>query len=351
VSVDAAIRVGLGSFSLDADLHVDDGEMLAILGPNGAGKTTLLRALAGLAPLDDGHIRIDGVVIDEPATGVFVAPELRSVGVVFQDYLLFEHLNALDNVAFGLREHGVPRSDARARAATLLAEVGLEDHARVRPRALSGGQAQRVAIARALATEPRLLLLDEPLAALDIQTRAETRRQLRSVLERFDGARILVTHDPIDALVLADRILILEQGEVVQTGTPDEITRRPRSDYVAELVGVNLYRGRADDAHIRVGDAVVTAAGPHAGDVMVIIPPNAVVLHRDQPSGSARNAWCGTVAGLEHLGVRGRVRVRVDGALSIVAEVTPAAVAELGLTEGTEVWAAVKATEIEVFPS
>jgi molybdate transport system ATP-binding protein len=351
VTVDAAIRVGLGQFSLAADLRVGDGEMLAVLGPNGAGKTTLLRALAGLAPLDEGHVRIDDVLVDDPESNVFVPPELRAVGVVFQDYLLFDHLSALDNVAFGLREHGARRADARRRAAALLAEVGMEEHAAARPRELSGGQAQRVAIARALATEPKLLLLDEPLAALDIQTRAETRRQLRLILERFDGARILVTHDPVDALVLADRILILEQGEVVQTGTPDEITSRPRSEYVAQLVGVNLYRGEADDVYIRVGDAVVTAAGPHAGDVMVIIPPNAVVLHREQPSGSARNAWRGTVTGLEHLGTRGRVRVRIVGALTIVAEVTPASVTELGLTEGTEVWAAVKATEIEVFPS
>jgi molybdate transport system ATP-binding protein len=351
MSVDATVRVALGPFSLAADLRVDNGEMLAVLGPNGAGKTTLLRALAGLVPIDGGRIYIDDVLVDDPAADIFVPPERRSVGVVFQDYLLFDHLRALDNVAFGLREHGFRRVEARVRAAALLTEVGMEAHASARPRELSGGQAQRVAIARALAPEPKLLLLDEPLAALDIQTRAETRRQLRLILGRFDGARILVTHDPVDALVLADRILILEQGEVVQIGTPDEITSRPRSEYVAELVGVNLYRGRADGNHIRVGDAVVTAAGPHAGDVMMIVPPNAVVLHRYQPSGSARNAWCGTVAGLEYLGTRGRVRVRVVGALTIVAEVTPAAVHELALTEGTEVWAAVKATEIEVFPS
>ncbi|HEV7526070.1 MAG TPA: ABC transporter ATP-binding protein, partial [Acidimicrobiia bacterium] len=351
VSVDADIHVALGSFSLDGELRVGDGEMLAVLGPNGAGKTTLLRVLAGLLPLDQGRICIDGVVVDEPAAGRFVAPERRSVGVVFQDHLLFEHLSALDNVAFGLREHGLRRLEARTRAANLLAEVGVDAQAAARPRELSGGQAQRVALARALATEPKLLLLDEPLAALDVQTRAETRRQLRLSVVRFGGARILVTHDPVDALALADRIMILERGAVVQTGTPDEITNRPRSEYVAELVGVNLYRGRSEGDHIRVGDAVVTAAGEHSGEVMMIIPPHAVVLHRDHPHGSARNTWKGRVAGLEHLGTRGRVRVRVVGALTIVAEVTPAAVNELALVEGSEVWAAVKATEVEVFPS
>ncbi len=349
MSVDATVRVALGDFSLVADLHVGDGEMLAVLGPNGSGKTTLLRTLAGLLALDGGHIEIDGLVVDDPAAGRFVPPERRSVGVVFQDYLLFEHLSALDNVAFGLREHGVRRADARARAGTLLAEVGVESYASARPGTLSGGQAQRVALARALATEPKLLLLDEPLAALDVQTRAETRRQLRRGLARFAGARILVTHDPVDALALADRIMILEQGVVVQSGTPDEITTRPRSEYVAELVGVNLYRGVADGEDVRVGDTTVTVAGPHSGAVMVVVPPNAVVLHREQPSGSARNAWPGTVTGLQHLGARGRVRVRVAGALTITAEVTPSAVHELALTEGTEVWAAVKATEIEVF--
>ena len=350
MSVDASVRVALGAFRLSADLHVADGEMLAVLGPNGAGKTTLLRALAGLLPIDGGSIRLDGTVVDDPAAGSFVPPELRSVGVVFQDYLLFEHLSALDNVAFGLRERGMRRPDARARAHALLTEVGVDEYAAKRPRRLSSGQAQRVALARALAPEPKLLLLDEPLAALDVQTRAETRRNLRTMLTRFAGARVLVTHDPIDALALADRILILENGEVAQTGTPDEITSRPLSQYVAELVGVNLYRGRADGDHIRIGDAVVTAAETHVGAVMMIIPPNAVVLHRQQPSGSARNVWSGTVATLEHLGARGRVRVRIVGPLTIVAEVTPAAVHDLALVEGTDVWAAVKATEVEVFP-
>jgi molybdopterin-binding protein len=351
VSVDATIRVALGEFSLSADLRVDDGEMLAVLGPNGSGKTTLLRTLAGLLPLDEGRICIDETVVDEPAAGRFVPPEHRSVGVVFQDYLLFEHLSALDNVAFGLREHGVRRVEARARARALLTEVGVVARASAHPHELSGGQAQRVAVARALATEPRLLLLDEPLAALDIRTRAETRRQLRLILGRARGARVLVTHDPVDALALADRILILELGEVVQTGTPDEITSRPRSEYVAELVGMNFYRGHADGGHIRVGEAVVTVAGLHSGEVMMIVPPNAVVLHRELPSGSARNAWPGRVVALEHLGARGRVRVRVAGPLTIVAEVTPAAVQDLALAEGTDVWAAVKATEVEVFPT
>jgi molybdate transport system ATP-binding protein len=352
VSVDAAVRVAIDTFELSAELHVGDGEMLAVLGPNAAGKTTMLRVLAGLLPLDEGHVCISGTVVDDPAARVFVPPEQRSIGVVFQDYLLFGHLDARDNIAFGLRERGVGRTEARARADTLIDLIGLSGRATARPRELSGGQAQRVALARALATEPRLLLLDEPLAALDVQTRADTRRQMRELLAGFEGTRVLVTHDPVDALALADRILILEHGKVVQVGTPDEITTRPRSQYVADLVGVNLLRGRAtgDGGLVAVGELMLTSADSHTGEVLVIFPPTAVVLHRTRPESSARNTWPGTVVGVEHFGTRRRVRVQVSDAVAVIAEVTPAAVSDLALAEGTPVWVAVKATELEVFP-
>ena len=346
MSLDAIVQVALEDFTLDVELHVDDGELLAVLGPNGAGKTTLLHALSGLRPVDGGRIAIDATVVDDPATARFVPPEQRSVGVVFQDYLLFAHLSALDNVAFGLHARGAGRSAARARAHALLTEVGMHDKASSRPRELSGGQAQRVALARALAIEPALLLLDEPLAALDVQVRVETRHQLRDVLARFPGARILVTHDPIDALTLADRILIMEHGRVVQVGRAEDVLERPRSEYVAELAGVNLYRGRADGCHIAVGPDVVTVADDHHGDVLAVIPPHAVVLHTAPPESSARNVWPGTIAGMERYA--GRVRVRLTGTLPIVAEVTVAAATDLGLVEGMQLWAAVKATEIEV---
>ena len=349
MSVDASIRVALGSFSLDVELQVADGELLAVLGPNGSGKTTLLRALSGLLPIDAGRISIDGRVVDEPGSDTFVPPENRPVGVVFQDYLLFGHLSALDNVAFGLRERGFRRSAARERARARLTEVGVDVHHGARPNELSGGQAQRVALARALATEPTLLLLDEPLAALDVRTRVDTRRQLRAVLARFVGARVLVTHDPVDAFILADRLLIVENGQVVQQGRPDEVLNSPRSTYVAELAGVNLYRGRADGDQIHVGDDVVVAADAHDGPVFAIIPPHAVVLHRVPPEGSARNVWPGTITGIERTG--SRVRIRVAGTMPIIAEVTPAAIGALGLVEGSQVWAAVKATEVEVHPA
>ena len=182
-------------------------------------------------------------MVDEPTTNTYVVPERRGVGVVFQDYLLFPHLSVLENVAFGLRSRGTSRAEARRRAADWLASVGLADRGGAKPSALSGGQQQRVALARALVIEPRLLLLDEPLAALDVGTRTELRRDLRMHLATFPGVRVLVTHELLDAVALADRLVVLEHGRVAQTGTVADVATRPRSRYVADLVGINLFHG------------------------------------------------------------------------------------------------------------
>ncbi len=240
----ADLRVERQRFRLDIAVTAEPGEVVALLGPNGAGKTTALRALAGLAPLTGGRITVADQIWDDPPA-VFVPAEHRRVGVVFQDYLLFQHLSALENVAFGLRARGMRRARARAQAADWLHRVGLRDHTHATPRELSGGQAQRVALARALATDPQLLLLDEPLAALDASTRLQVRADLAHHLSDYSGHTVLVTHDPLDAMVLADRLVILEDGAIVQQGPPADIARRPRSDYVANLVGLNLFRGTA----------------------------------------------------------------------------------------------------------
>jgi molybdate transport system ATP-binding protein len=269
--------------------------------------------------------------------------------MVFQDYLLFPHLSALDNVAFGPRCHGAAKSAARRTAADWLRRVGLAEHAGTKPRRLSGGQAQRVALARALAAGPRLLLLDEPLAALDAHTRLQVRSELRRHLAEFDGTTVLVTHDPLEAMVLADRLVVIESGAVVQQGTPAEVARRPRTDYVARLVGLNLHRGTADGRHVTVGDVLFNVAEDLRGPVFLAFSPAAVALYRSRPDGTPRNLWEATIEGIERHG--DNVRIHLDGAIAVAADVTPAAVAELDLTPGRRVWAAVKATETHAYPA
>ena len=348
MSLDVAVRTHLGALDLDMQLTADEGEVVALLGPNGAGKTTLLRAIAGLAPIDSGHVRLEAKVLEDTATGQYVPTEERSIGFVFQDYLLFPHLNVIDNVAFGLRSRGVGGAEARRRAAGWLQRIGMEKRAHARPSELSGGERQRVALARALAPDPHLLLLDEPLSALDATTRTDVRRDLKEHLSSFRGVRLLVTHDPLEAAILADRLVVMEAGRHVQTGTAVEVTEHPRSKYVADLVGVNLLRGEADHGMVRLGDgASIAAAGAVTGDVFVAIHPRAVSLHRSHPEGSPRNVWSGRVRGIELYG--DRARVRIEGQVSLVAEVTPAALAELKLGEGGDVWLSFKATDVGIY--
>jgi len=349
MSLIAQVRLRLGALDLEVDLRVAPDEIVAVLGPNGAGKTTLFRALAGLAPIDQGRIELDGQVLDDTAGGIHVDTASRPIGVVFQDYLLFGHLSVLDNVAFGLRARGGPRRAARATAAECLDRVGLAAVAGLKPRALSGGQAQRVALARALATEPRLLLLDEPLAALDATARVTVRSELRHHLARFSGIRLLVTHDPLDAMVLAERLIVLEAGRVTHDGGPAELSARPRSRYVAELVGLNLWHGTATGTSVELRDGgTLTIADRLTGDVVVTVRPQAVAVNTDPPHGSPRNVWPTTVDTIEAAG--DRVRVRLTGSPSVVAEVTPAAVAELHLDRGRRVWAIIKAAELVAYP-
>jgi molybdate transport system ATP-binding protein len=269
---------------------------------------------------------------------------------VFQDFLLFPNLSALENVAFGLRARGVARHEARARAAAWLGRVGLSDHANHRPRALSGGQAQRVALARALATEPRLLLLDEPLAALDAGTRGEVRRELRHHLAEHDGIRLLVTHDPVDAYALADRVVILEAGRIAQSGTLADVTAQPRSRYIADLVGVNLLAGTGDRGTITTERGGRIVPGDRVdGPAYAVIQPHAVALYRASPEGSPRNVWMATVVDVDRQ--VDRVRVRLDGPVPLVAEITPEALDALSLRPGDTIWASVKATEIATYPA
>jgi molybdate transport system permease protein len=328
-------------------LAAKPGTTIAVVGQNGAGKTTLLRALLGLTPRAHARLRLgDTDVSDLP-------PHRRGVAWVPQDGALFPHLTALANTAYGLRARGVPRAEARLAAQQWLDRLGVGHLAQRRPAQLSGGQAQRVALARALAARPRLLLLDEPLAALDQTTRAHVRHTLRTHLDGFGGVCLIVTHDPVEAVSLADRVLVLDGGRALQDAPPAEVTRHPRSPWVARMLGRNAWPGTVAGAGLALtggGRLVVADAAEEGSRALAIIAPEAVSVHRHRPAGSPRNVWPGTVREITSVGSRLRVLVTSAQAPDLVAEITPQAAADLGLTEGTDVWTSVKATEVTVVP-
>src|SRR4051812_24761420 len=295
------------------------GQVVALIGPNGAGKTSLLRALAGLVA-HEGTVSVDG------RTWAGLPVRERPVGMAFQGQLLFPHLTALDNVSFGPRSRGVPRDDARRTAQEWLDRFAVGDLAGRKPGELSGGQAQRVSIARALATHPRVLLLDEPFAGLDVGVATSLRIELARHLASYDGVTLLVTHEAIDALTLADVVWVLDEGRLVQVGRPREVAASPLTGHVARLVGLNVLT---------------------EGDRFLSFSPSAVTVSLTEPSGSARHRWPGTITSLAPHG--DAVRLLVSGEHGLLADVTPAAVAELGLASGREVWLSVKETAVDTY--
>ena len=340
MTLHCAIGLARDTFSLDVTFAAERGEVVAVVGPNGAGKSTLLRILAGLITAT-GSVRLDN-------TDIGALPSYRRpVGWVPQDGALFPHLTAKDNVAFGI---GGRRS--RREAGRWLSLLGLPDHQDRRPGQLSGGQAQKVALARALARRPALLLLDEPMAALDASARTDARRTLRQHLASYDGITLLVTHDPVDAATLAGRVVALEGGRIVQDATPAELARAPRTPWLAAWMGLNAFRGTASGRDVALADGGhLLAADQLSGgsvEVLAVVPAHAVTLSRARPSGSARNSWPVVVRELVATG--SRVRIGCDGAPAVVAEVTTDAVADLGLAEGVAAWASAKATEVTVVP-
>ncbi len=330
---------GFDELTLDAP----PGTTIAVVGPNGAGKTTLLRALLGLTDRSSAVLVLGGSDVTARP------PHRRGVSWVPQDGALFPHMTALANTAYGLRARGVGRAQARRSAQRWLDRLGVGDLAARRPGQLSGGQAGRVALARALAARPRLLLLDEPLAALDQTTRAQVRHTLRTHLAGYGGVCLIVTHDPVEAVSLADRVLVLDGGRALQDAPPEEVTRHPRSVWVARMLGRNAWSGTATDQGLSLpGGGVLIAADPPptGAEALAVIPPEAVALHRERPGGSPRNVWPGVVREMTVSGSRLRVLVASPGVPDLVAEVTPQAAAELGLADGVEVWTSVKATEV-----
>ncbi len=357
---DLSVNVSLtrGEFTVSAAFDVPAGETVAVLGPNGAGKSTLLAMLAGLTAPDVGIIRLGGraLTVVEKSQRVLIAPEHRRVGLMGQDPLLFPHLSALENVAFGPRSTGRGRAVARAAAGAWLDRMGLSQLASRRPSQLSGGQRQRVALARALAAEPDLLLLDEPLGALDAQTVPEIRQLLRTHLAEAGTTSLLVTHDVLDAAVLADRVIVLERGQVVDDDRTAAVLTAPRSSFGATLAGLNLITGTVAAASPASGGAAITTGEGRlltgiaaddlaAGDVAAaVFRPSAVSVFSTAPGGSPRNHWAARIASLEP--GTAAVRVRTAGDPEVAADVTPAAVAELHLAPGAEVYLSIKATEV-----
>ena len=351
----AHVCLSRSDFSIDAEIEVAAEQTAALLGPNGAGKSSVLAAVAGLVELPAGSevsIRLGDRVLEDTISGTWTPPEERRVGVVFQEHRLFDHMTVLDNVAFGPRSTGSRTAAARRRASEWIELLGVSALSDRRPHELSGGEAQKVAIARSLAAAPDVLLLDEPLAALDVTTRSEVRRVLRDQLESFSGPRLLVTHDPSDAFLLADMLFVIEDGRITQHGTPDEIRRSPATPYVAALAGTNLYAGTAADGSVLLADhdQTFTITDPGlTGAVLLNVHPTAVSLHPERPSGSQRNTWSTTIELIEPLG--DIVRITLGGPVPMAVDVTPGAVESLGLQPSSPIWAAVKATEITVAPA
>ena len=288
--LDADLRFHRDAFSLDVTLSVREGARVGLIGPNGAGKSTLLELLAGHLPLSDGHIRLGGRVLDEP--GTHVAVHRRGVVASSQDPHLFVHANVRGNVEYGPRAHGVPRAQAAARAADLMARLGLDGLADRPSHALSAGWAQRVALARALAVEPALLLLDEPFAALDVTAAAELRAALAGLLASRGTTMLLVSHDLLDILTLTDHVLVLEDGRLADAGPTDRVLRAPRSSFAAELTGITVLEGHAEADGFRCEDGLLLP-GPHVpgpGRVRCFVPPEAVSLALEPPGAPVRVA-------------------------------------------------------------
>ncbi len=345
MSLQFSAKVHARDFAVEFEMA--DGETLAVLGPNGAGKSTLLALLAGLLTPDAGSAVLDGRTLF--GGGRSVPAHRRGVSLLAQEPLLFPHLNVLDNVAFGPRSAGAGRHESREVARRWLEEVEGTELSGRKPGQVSGGQGQRVAVARALASDPGLLLLDEPMSALDAAVAPALRRTLRRVLESRNA--IIVTHNVLDALMLADRVLVLEGGRAVELGATRDVLERPRSGFAAGLAGLNLVLGTADSDGLVTADGERVAAA--AGDLLApgsaaaaVFSPGAVSVFLARPvEGSPRNVFPVTISDVEPHG-----RVMSVRAGHLAAEVTMSSVAELELVPGKRVFFAVKSTEVRLYP-
>lgn len=342
----ARIDATVAERGLRLAVAIPEGKTVAVVGPNGAGKSSLIQLIAGGLKPDEGAVLLRGRDV------AAVPAHRRRIGYLEQRALLFPHLTVLDNVAYGLRSRGMGRAEARARAAAELAAVGLEGYGERRPQHLSGGQAQRVALARALATDPEVMLLDEPFAALDATVTPELRRLLRSRLQGM--TTVLVTHDFLDVVSLADRVVELADGAVVGDGPVDVLVQRPETSFLAGFVGLNLLRGRARGGELALGEGVAVSGIAEEelpdGEARAVFPPTAVSIFRAAPHGSPRNELPAVVELIEDRWPVQRITLTVAGQ-RLAADLTPAAVRELGLAPGDRVVAVLKATQVALRPS
>jgi len=352
----AACAKRLGTLAVEVELRMDGAEILVLVGENGAGKTTILNLLAGITPPDHGRIVLDDVVYFDSTRGVAVPAHARAIGYVLQESALFPHLSVFENVAFGLRAQGHRRAALVAPVRAVLDQLGIGQLHAERITQLSGGQRQRVALARALVLQPRLLLLDEPLSALDSQTAREVRSELRQTLAALSCLTILVTHSPLEALVFGQRIAVVNQGRIVQAGSREDLLQQPRSPYVAELMGLNFFHGTVVHRDAS-GVADVATDGGHLrivratdDEILIVVAPQEITLHLAPPSGTAQNVFHGPITQLVPEPPFGdRVRVRLGTTPPLVAEITRHAVSALGLREGLPVYASFKATAARTY--
>jgi molybdopterin-binding protein len=343
-------------------LHVKKGELLSLVGPSGCGKTTTLNIIAGLCQPDEGTVRINQVLVEgrSGSQWVHVKPADRKIGYVFQDYVLFPHMKASDNVSYALRGRHLPKEEVRKRTISLLQFVGLLDHSTRYPHQLSGGQKQRVALARALATDPEVILLDEPLAALDNKMKRSLRPDFKNMLAKLDVTSIYVTHDLAEACAVSDRIAVMGSGRIEQVDYRDRILEKPNSDYVAEFLGLNVYSGKVIDnssslARIAIEGieiSAISAAGLREGSLLITLKPEDVVLSSDPAITNPKwnRCSCNNLSGtiVEIIQMKSSAEVIVDAGFPIKSEMTLSSLKELGLDVGKRVFVHFKADSLNV---
>jgi molybdate transport system ATP-binding protein len=344
----------LRHFPVSVDLSLG-ADVTVLLGPSGHGKTTFLNMIAGITAPDAGHVYLDDAVLFDSHRGKNIGMEHRGVGFVFQDYALFPHKNVFENVAYGLKARGVARHEIEARVSAELGRLHIEELRGAKPNQLSGGQRQRVALARTLVTRPRIMLLDEPLSALDVQLRSKVRGELRVLLKQLGVPALIVTHDPLDAVGLADEVLVMENGQIIQRGTYDSLLAAPRSSFVADFVESNALPGKLErfsaegESTIRVSASSLVHANVALADEnqIVVIHPWDISLSTSPIESSMRNVLPARVTGICPL--RDRVRVQLDIGVLLTAEVSRASIDALSLVVGAAVFASFKTTAVTTF--